>query len=219
MEQLARKKSQDDDANAIADSHVLDGDPQRLSDYYRGWARRYDEDVMRAGYRGPQLSARLLEQYVPGSPAMTEVLDAGCGTGLSGLALFDRGFSILDGFDLCDEMVHRARERGVYRKLLGGVDMNQIIPDLLDGVYDAVMCCGVFTLGHVKPRAMKELIRVTRQGGLLVISTRISYCRETKFADYVQKLIAARMIRLITCLSGAPYINGEEAHYWVFERV
>ena len=34
-------------------------------------------------------------------------------------------------------------------------------------MYDVVMCVGTFTYGHVKPKALEELIRIIKNGGLI----------------------------------------------------
>ena len=36
-----------------------------------------------------------------------------------------------------------------------------------DNSYDAVMCVGTFTFGHVKPQALDEFIRITKNKGLI----------------------------------------------------
>ena len=36
-----------------------------------------------------------------------------------------------------------------------------------DNYYDAVMCVGTFTFGHVKPQALDEFVRITKSGGLI----------------------------------------------------
>ena len=39
-----------------------------------------------------------------------------------------------------------------------------------DATYDGVVSSGTFTLGHVGPEAIGELLRVTKTGGHIVIS-------------------------------------------------
>jgi len=46
-----------------------------------------------------------------------EILDAGCGTGLVGVALAERGARSIDGVDLSPGMIAKAKETGVYRRL------------------------------------------------------------------------------------------------------
>ena len=46
------------------------------------------------------------------------------------------------------------------------VDLNKKI-ETKDNSYDAVMCVGTFTFGHVKPNALDEFVRITKPGGLI----------------------------------------------------
>ena len=52
-----------------------------------------------------------------------------------------------------------------YQKL-DKVDLNKTINET-DNTFDAVMCVGTFTFGHVKPPALDEFIRITKNKGLI----------------------------------------------------
>ena len=41
------------------------------------------------------------------------------------------------------------------------------IRDVQDNFYEATMCVGTFTFGHVKPQALDEFVRITKRGGLI----------------------------------------------------
>lgn len=205
-------------ATSIEDSHVFDGDATKLSEYYRRWANSYDSDVITAKYQGPEICAKLVNQYLMMPKIEAVVLDAGCGTGLSGLALRDHGFARVDGIDLSHDMIAKAAEKGVYRWVAGGMDMNVNLKDIRSLSYDAVVCCGVFTLGHVKPSAIKDLLRVTRSGGIVVASTRVSYCDKERFDEYIEEFIKEGSASQLARITDAPYVSDEGAHYWVFKK-
>lgn len=82
-------------------------------------------------------------------PTDTPLLDAGCGTGLVGGELVQRGFSALDGVDLSHGMLNIARSKGIYRQL-EIADITRPLP-FDPGSYGAVVCVGTFTAGHVGP--------------------------------------------------------------------
>ena len=44
----------------IDGSLKLDGDPDKVSAYYRDWAETYDRDVAQAGYTGPQIAVDIV---------------------------------------------------------------------------------------------------------------------------------------------------------------
>jgi predicted TPR repeat methyltransferase len=80
------------------------------------YADRFDRELVGAlGYRAPELAASLLTRAGL-APGAADILDLGCGTGLSGLALKPLARS-LDGVDLSPGMIGKARERNIYRNL------------------------------------------------------------------------------------------------------
>ena len=94
--------------------------------FYDDWAGSYDAEVAGNGYATPARCARALAAKVEDKSA--PILDIGCGTGLSGLALRRGGFTHIDGTDLSEKMLSRAEQReGVYTKLLLG-DLNNPLP-------------------------------------------------------------------------------------------
>ena len=50
-----------------------------------------------------------------------------------------------------------------------------------DNFYDAVMCVGTFTFGHVKPPALDEFIRVTKNRGLICFTINEGIHEEMSF--------------------------------------
>lgn len=83
--------------------------------HYDDWALRYESELSEQGYAAPARCAEALASVAvaPWAP----VADLGCGTGLSGEALTEAGFSCIDGFDLSEKMLERAAEKEVYRSL------------------------------------------------------------------------------------------------------
>ncbi|MER8917332.1 class I SAM-dependent methyltransferase [Mesorhizobium sp. M0761] len=213
LEQAARKR--------IKDSHALDGDVARLAHFYRGWASSYELDVDREGYCGPmivaEMAATVQTAYLTKERSAIAVLDAGCGTGLVGSQLKRLGFKLLDGFDLSEEMAEEARKTGVYRQIQGNVDLNGLLSDYSSTTYDITICCGVFTLGHVRPDALRELARVTRPNGFIIASTRKSYADATSFESEVQSLQDEGVLVTVQHLKNGKYLSEEGAHYWVFK--
>ncbi|TIV04053.1 MAG: class I SAM-dependent methyltransferase, partial [Mesorhizobium sp.] len=124
------------------------------------------------------------------------------------------GFRSIDGFDLSEAMAERARETGVYRHVRGDVDLNSSLTVYPDASYDITVCCGVFTVGHVRPDGLRELARVTRPRGLVIVSARKSYAEATSFEHEVLRLQAAGDLEPLQCLNDGRYLEEEGAHYW-----
>lgn len=201
---------------AIDAALSLDGDPENLRAYYDDWARDYNLDIRNAEYSGPQISAELLQRQLDDTEA--RLLDAGCGTGLVGIELQNRGYHYIDGFDLSQSMAQQALASGSYRQVDAGIDMMQATQSYAAGSYDAVLSIGVFTLGHVPPEALLVLLELTAARGLLLISTRTHYYDQTNFQLLVDRLLADQEIELLKLLRNAPYNKDGAAHYWVFRK-
>ena len=208
--------------DAIAEAHKLDGNPEKIKQYYDRWSQSYDRDVQSEEYSGPSYIAAYFD-LLPKQKVNfenlrdIEILDSGCGTGLVGVALSRRGYRNVDGFDLSYGMVEKAEKTEAYRTLTGGCDMTQPIETYPNNRYDAAISCGVFTLGHVPPTALEEMIRVTKPGGLVVVSTRKSYYDSTNFQEVCDRYEQEGKVKLVSNIKDGPYIAEEGAHYWAFE--
>lgn len=207
----------------IKGAHDLSGDLDNLTQYYRDWAEGYDSDVEDEGYVGPSFLVDCLFNVArqrdvafdlerPG----LDVLDVGCGTGLVGAVLKERGLRAIDGFDLSSEMVDRARDLDVYRELWGEQPLAGTSEAVGGRRWDVTLACGVFTLGHVPPTELSEMFKLTAPGGLAVVTTRKSYADETDFVDEVERVQARGEATLVDRVLDGPYIKEEGAHYWAF---
>jgi predicted TPR repeat methyltransferase len=177
--------------NWVAAAHASDGDPVELAHRYAAGAATYDATAADDGYRASTTLARLVAHAcdTAGMPSRGgRVLDAGCGTGLVGAELTRLGFPPVDGADLTPEMATLAAGSGAYRAVHAPLDLHDPWPDTLPGNYDVVTCAGVFTYGHVLPRAFRTLVQAARIGGLIAISASLSWARLTGFEVYVREL-------------------------------
>jgi predicted TPR repeat methyltransferase len=79
----------------------------------------YDETFEEWGYVGPETAAAILKNYVP---QQSRILDAACGSGLTGTALRNLGDAHVDGIDISARLLEIAEATGSY-ELLTRVDM------------------------------------------------------------------------------------------------
>jgi len=95
-----------------------------------------------------------------------EVADLGCGTGRTGAWLAERGVEAIDGVDLTPEMLARAGERGVYRRL---VEADVTATGLAGDAYDLVVTSLVDEhLADLRP-LYAEAARIAKPGAAYVI--------------------------------------------------
>jgi predicted TPR repeat methyltransferase len=141
---------------------------QDVAALYDQWASRYDVEMAQAGYRHPSICLALLARHVPKGAA--PLLDAGAGTGLIGQWLAIMGYPSVEALDISEGMLAVARSKNCYTAFhhlgLGGP-----LP-FADGHFASIISAGVFTSGHVGPEGLGELIRVCRQGGMLVLTVK-----------------------------------------------
>lgn len=209
----------------VEDALNLDSDPEHIKDYYAKWAESYDEDL-KGYYTAPRMMVGLLMEYLenppeglPANKEELEIADAGCGTGLVGELLYKAGFRKIDGMDISSDMVDKARELGMYRDLHGDIDITEPLRPQWVAAYHAVLCCGVFTLGHVPPDALHRLVEMTRPGGIVIASTRTAYYDSTDYQQVSDELVSSGRVELVKELRDAPYTADGNAHYWIYRLI
>ncbi len=157
---------------------------------YRGWAATYDADVLGSGYVTPTRAAAAL---APMMDLAAPILDFGCGTGLSGLALQAAGFPTIDGTDITPEMLDGARTKGIYRRLW------LCVPGFLDlepGAYAAILAAGVVSLGAAPPETLDLLLGVLNPGGYLAFSYNDPTLADARFTGKLDDLLAGGTVTL-----------------------
>ncbi|MEL6201045.1 MAG: class I SAM-dependent methyltransferase [Pseudomonadota bacterium] len=159
---------------------------------YDAWAEVYDEELGENEYQQPVRCAKALLGLMPpkNNPA---ILDVGCGSGLSGLALKNTGYSQVDGCDYSTGMLDKAKETGAYDRLFE-TNLNAPPMDANDAAYDAVTCVGVFSFGHVMADALDDILRVLKPGGFLVIGMNDHFYQEASLTNKLTALEEAGVI-------------------------
>lgn len=165
---------------------------------YDDWAASYDDEIGANGYATPARIAAALAQRLPDRAA--PVLDFGCGTGLSGLALRAAGFSAIDGCDLSPAMLARARARRVYRKLwlVGG--------EALPGGYAAIAAAGVVSKGAAPPETLNLLTEALAPRGLLAFSFNDHTVGDPAYEGALERLLLGRCRQLLR--EAGPHLPG-----------
>ena len=153
----------------------------RLTEVYRDWAKKYDYDNYHVlGTVSQPKSVNLLSTRLKDKTA--KIIDVGCGTGLVGEKLKAKDFIYFDGIDISKDMLSIAKSRG-YRNLFLG-SLNKQLP-VLDNAYDAAMCIGVFTHGHVSSDGFNELCRIVKPGGYVCFTINEEVFEEYGFKDMI----------------------------------
>ncbi|XP_018416737.1 PREDICTED: Williams-Beuren syndrome chromosomal region 27 protein [Nanorana parkeri] len=172
----------------VASAHK-DCSPAEKLQFYNEWATQYEEDVSVLEYKAPQLAAAALASVCTKNQDSTLLLDVACGTGLVAEELQRFGFTLFHGLDGSTRMLQVAKNKQLYQELkqcMLGLD-----PLPFDAEkYDAVIIVGALSDGQVPVSVILELIRVTKPGGLVCLTTR-SNVSNLKYKADLEEVMSA----------------------------
>jgi len=173
--------------------HIYAGaKPEEADALYDAWAETYEAELAENGYATPGRIARALALHAPARG--TPVLDFGCGTGLSGLALKAEGFTVIDGMDPSSEMLRRAGEKEIYRHLKH-IDITDPAP-IPQGSYALIVAAGVIGPGAAPASTIEILIRALPASGLLALSLNDQAVSEAVYEGAMHPLLDGGAARL-----------------------
>ena len=191
-------------------------DPDEVRAFYDEWSQRYDDDLADWDYRAP---ARVAGQLAAHGDRSAAVLDAGCGTGLSGRALRAAGFrGEITGLDLSEASLAIALDSGAYTTVRAA-SLNEQLPFDSDR-FGAVACIGVLTYVPDVEACWREFCRVTATGGVVAFTQREDTWIERDCRNVVDRLVADGCWMPLEVSDPEPYLpaTGDEmgqigAHY------
>ena len=143
----------------------------------------YDATFEEWGYVGPQTAAAILKNYVP---LESRILDAACGSGLTGVALMRLGYQHITGIDISTRLLALAERTGAY-ELVEHVDMQVFPLPFADHEFDAVNFIGALTYFSTN-QILRELCRLVRSGGHIVFSQRDDIMRDQNYGARLREL-------------------------------
>ena len=179
--------------------------------YYDEWGieNKYDQDMVDWNYTGPKETVTTFLKYA--KDKNIKILDAGCGTGLVGIELKKHNYLNIDGMDLSKKLLVLV-PRGYYQNL-SQVDLNKTIK-IENNTYDAIMCVGTFTFGHVKPNALDEFIRITKNKGFICFTINEGIHEEYGFDKKINQLNKDNKWKQIEFFK-SNYIASKDVNAWL----
>ncbi len=133
---------------------------------YDDWSTSYEAELNENGYATPGRCAAALAAV--SNDLAAPILDFGCGTGLSGLALRLAGFTVIDGVDLSADMLALARQKSLYRAL-ARIEADTPLPHS-PGDYAAIAAIGVIGAGAAPLSVFDTIMDGLAKGGRFVLS-------------------------------------------------
>lgn len=171
---------------------------------YNEWAATYDSDMQIHDFTAPRLVAEgvasgLKLNHLHRDPSQVlkglRIVDAGCGTGTVGAELAKMGADDIDGLDISEGMLQIARKSGAYKNLKI-TDLTKRL-EFENGEFDALVCCGTFTQGHLGPEPLAEFVRIVKIGGVVVATVLDSHWVEKEFEAEVERLTKAGVCEVV----------------------
>ena len=139
------------------------------------------------------------------------IIEAGCGSGLVGLELKKFGYKHFHGADLSQKLLDSI-PKNLYQKLIK-IDLNKPI-NINNNFFDAIMCVGTFTFGHVKPQALDEFIRITKSNGLICFTINEGIYEEYGFDKKIETLKKNNKWKEIEFFK-SDYIASKDVNAWL----
>ena len=158
---------------------------EEVMEFYDEWGDqdKYNKDMIDWDYTGPKETVNAFKKYFQNKDAL--IFDAGCGTGLVGKELKKFGYKNFYGADLSQTLLNTI-PKDLYQKLFR-IDLNKSI-EIEDNFFEAVMCVGTFTYAHVKPNALDEFVRITKNKGLICFTINEGIYKDYGFDIKIEEL-------------------------------
>jgi len=185
--------------------------PKEILKYYKDWTdnNKYNKDMIDWNYTAPKETASVLKKHALNKNY--KILDAGCGTGLVGIELKKLGYLNIEGVDFSQDMLDLVPQ-GIYKNLQK-VDLNSNLK-IKDDTYDVIVCVGTFTFGHVKAHALDELIRITKNKGLICFTINEGIYKEYSFDKKIKQL-SDKKIWKVKEFFKSNYITNKDVEAWL----
>ena len=78
--------------------------------------------------------------------------------------LLDLGYTNIDALDISQKMLDEAKKLNVYKEFFCAALSAEPIAEIPANQYDGLICVGTLTVGHVKPVAFDEILRIVKPG-------------------------------------------------------
>lgn len=169
----------------VANKHLVESlKTEDVNEYYDNWGETggYDEDMTEEVFLGPKYAAGAVARLL-GDNSQQRIMDIGAGTGKVAIYLKNHNIVNIDALEPSSGMLKKAE--GLYKKYYIEFVSENTIPD---GAYDCVVTAGCFLPGYMPPDSLKQLAKIAKPGGRVVISLRSSVL--DSMGEYSQQLCA-----------------------------
>ena len=136
----------------------------------------------------------------------------GCGTGLVGQYLKERGFTKVVGVDASKGMLDKAEEKKSYSELK---ELFLGLPDTFPREYhnrfDAITAAGILAEGHLDNKVFDEMLLALKTGGYAIFATRTMYLTQYSYGQRIAEITEEGKWKLVKEITFDRYDQIEEA--------
>lgn len=153
-----------------------------IAEHYDELSSHYEHIYLSVGYHDPLKCAELAKELFGEDSADKQIFDMGCGTGLVGQYLKERGFKNVVGVDASKGMLDKAKEKESYSELeelfLG---RPETFPAKYHNRFDAITAAGILAEGHLDNNVFDEMLLALKVGGSAIFATRTMYLTQYSY--------------------------------------
>ena len=198
---------------------------ENVVEKYSQVAEKYDHTIEEVlGYPDPAQIHEMLVKY--GIPKEAAILDLGCGTGLLGKELIEKGYTNIVGIDASPEMLEKAEAKG-YKELKEVFLCSNSFPEEYTGKFDLAVSVGL--LGHHLPtEVLDEKISCFRpkesedDKRFIIFTTREACMEEYGYNKKLKQLEDEGKVKFVENFSWTKYENLEIESigmFWPLQKV
>ena len=133
------------------------------------------------------------------------ILDAGCGTGMTGKALQQVGFSHIVGIDLSLKSLAEAEQSGAYEQVLAHNLQERPFP-FPNNHFAGLECIGVLTYIQDVQALFTEYCRLVQPEGVIIFSQRQDLYESRDYAGIIKQLESDGLWQTIYHSEPMPYL-------------
>ncbi len=168
---------------------------------YKLLAPVYNKATKAWGYKCHVVAAQILKKYVD---VNRFILDAGCGTGLTGNELYKLGYRSIFGIDISKCALNEAKKFNVYNELIEHDLLKLPIPFKNDR-FDALECIGVLTFISDPKLLIPEFVRIVKPNGIIILSQRDDLMVKFGYDKYINSKKLRSIVEVLEITSPEPY--------------
>ena len=184
----------------------------KIAEHYDELSSHYEHIYLTVGYYDPLKCAELAKEIFGDAAAGKEIFDMGCGTGLVGQYLKERGFTKVVSVDASKGMLDKAKEKESYTELeelfLG---KPETFPKKYHNRFDAITAAGILAEGHLDNNVFDEMLLALKDGGYAIFATRTMYLIQYSYGIKIKELEEQAKWKLVKEITFDRYDQIEEA--------